>query len=169
MNLRLDRPEQVAQLERLAGPASIAAADIADGAVSTAKLADTAVTTAKITDANVTTAKIADANVTTAKLAAGGATLPKVAFTGLKLLAADGVNATGGDTQVTLTGSVVGDRVIAIFGHTKANTGVHTFLIPVIGTAFEATISVVDKIVEKQAAGDLSANTYLFLLAPATA
>jgi len=93
--------------------------------------------------------------------------LPKLSPTGLKMLAADGVNATSGDQQVTLTGTVVGDRVVAIFGHVKANSGVHTFLIPAIGTAFESTISVVDKIVEKQAAGDLSANTYIFILWPA--
>ncbi len=148
-NLRLDRPEQRRRLERHSMPAGIEADDLAANAV--------------------TGATLADGGIATAKLAAGAVTLPKISFTGLKALAADGVNSTGGDTEVTLAGTVVGDRVVAIFGHVKANTGAHSFLIPVVGTTFEATITVVDKIVQKQAAGDLSANTYLFLLAPATA
>lgn len=108
-------------------------------------------------------------SVVTAKLGAGAVTPPKMAFTGMKILAADGANSTGGDQQVTLTGTVVGDRVIAIFGHVKANTGAHSFLIQTIGTHFESVITVVDKIVQKQAAGDLSANTYVFILIPAAA
>jgi hypothetical protein len=108
-------------------------------------------------------------SIETADLAAGAATLPKVTFTGLKLLAADGVDATSGNQNVTLTGAAVGDRVFAIFGHTKANTGTHDFLVPTIGTHFEATISVINQIVELQAAGNLAANSYIFLLAPATA
>lgn len=163
---------------------------VADGAITAAKLATDAVETLKIKDLNVTTgklaalavtaaklaadavttAKILDANVTTAKLAAGAGTLPKLDLTtGLKVLAADGLNTTGGDAQVTLTGTAVGDRVVAIFGHVKANTGAHTFLIPTLATHFEAVITVQNKIVQKQAAGDLSANTYVFILAPAAA
>lgn len=160
-------------------PTTLSGTTVGAGEIGTTELAANAVTTAKITDANVTTAKIADdaittakilnANVTTGKLASGAATLPKVTFTGLKLLAADGVDSSGGDTQVTLTGSAVGDRVIAIFGQTKDETSANTFLIPTIGTHFEATISVVDKIVQKTAAGHLETKTYLFILAPAAA
>ncbi|HPU35095.1 MAG TPA: hypothetical protein PK184_20565 [Phycisphaerae bacterium] len=91
----------------------------------------------------------------------------KLAAGNLKLLAADGVDSTSEDAQVTLTGAAVGDRVVAIIGHAKANTGPHVFLLPTIGTHFEATISVANKIVQKQAAGNLSANTYLFVLSPA--
>lgn len=170
--------------------ASIESADIADASITAAKLATDAVETAKIKDLNVTTGKIAalavttakinalavtDAEiaagaVTTAKILAGNVTLPKLDFkTGAKWLAADGVDSSGGDTQVTLTGTAIGDRVIAIFGHVKANTGAHTFLIPVIGTDFEATITVTNKIIQKQAAGHLEDNTYLFLIHPATA
>lgn len=147
--LDINRTEQKLRLEKHSMPGGIQSDDLATGAAA---------------------AGLANGDVTTAKLAAGAVTLPKADLaTGLKLLAADGVNSTGGDTQVTITGSAVGDRVIAIFGHAKANTGAHTFLIPVVGTTFEATISVVNKIVQKQAAGDLSANAYLFLLAPPAA
>lgn len=112
----------------------------------------------------------ATSSVPTSALAAAAVTLAKTDLrTGLKLLAADGANASGGNQNVTLTGAAVGDRVIAIIGHAKANTGVHTFLIPAVGTAFESTISVVNQIVQLQAGGDLSANTYLFVLAPAAA
>lgn len=105
-----------------------------------------------------------------AKLAAGFVTLPKADLkTGSKILAADGVNSTGGDAQVTLTGAVIGMRVRAIFGHVKAAAGANTFLIPAIGTAFESVITVTDKIVQLQAGGDLSLNTYLFILDPAAA
>lgn len=94
-----------------------------------------------------------------------GQDLGSVDFSGFKCLAAAGVNSTGGDAQVTLTGTVVGDRLIAVFGTPTAGTGAP--LVEVVGTDFEATVSVVDKIVQLQAAGDLSANTYVFLLVPA--
>ncbi len=64
-------------LDTLGG--TVAAAQIADSAVTTAKIADAAVTTAKITDANVTTAKITDANVTTAKIADSAVSTAKIA------------------------------------------------------------------------------------------
>ena len=51
--------------------------------------------------------------------------------------------------------------------HVKANTGTHAFLVPVIGTAFEQFISVKDHVQQLQAGGDLSANTYVFILEPA--
>jgi hypothetical protein len=91
----------------------------------------------------------------------------KLAAGNLKLLTADGADSTEDDAEVTLTGAAVGDRVVAIIGHAKANTGTHEFLLPNIGTHFEATISVANKIIQKQAAGNLSANTYLFVLSPA--
>lgn len=91
----------------------------------------------------------------------------RIAAGQLKIIAADGINSTGGAADVTLTGAAVGDRVVAIIGHVKANTGTHGFLVPVIGTEFVATIATADKITQLQAAGDLSANTYLFVLSPA--
>jgi hypothetical protein len=126
------------------------------------------VTGAQAFTGQLQTSDFADAAITVAKLGSGAATLPKITFTGLKVLTADGVNSTGGDTQVTLSGTAVGDRVIAIFGHVKAAAGANSFLVPTIPTHFEGTITVTNKIVQKQAAGDLSANTYLFILAPAT-
>ena len=160
--LDIQRVEQKLRLEKHSMPGGIVSDDLAADALGVGSSA--------IANLGITEAKIAAGAVTTTKLGAAAATLPKMDLrTGLKLLAADGVNSTGGDTEVTITGSAVGDRVVAIFGHVKANTGAHTFLIPVVGTTFEATISVVNKIVQKQAAGDLSANTYLFILAPAAA
>ncbi len=116
----------------------------------------------------MTTAKILAANVTTAKLAAGAVTLPKIAFTGLKILQADGLNTAGGDAEVTLTGTVIGDRVIGIIGSVKA-AHAGAWKIPTLVTHFEAVITVTDKIVQKQAAGDLSLNTYFFFIIPAAA
>lgn len=49
--------------------ATVAAGDLADGAVTTAKLATNAVTTAKVTDLNITTGKLAASAVTKAKAA----------------------------------------------------------------------------------------------------
>lgn len=146
------------------------AVTVGAGQIGTTELADLGVSNGKLAANSVTTSKIQDNQVTTAKLAAGAATLPKMdLFTGLKLLAADGVDSSGGNTEVTLTGSAVGDRVVAIFGQIKAETGANSFLIPAIPTHFEGTITVVNKIVQKTAAGNLSANTYLFILAPAAA
>jgi len=107
-------------------------------------------------------------SVATAEIAAGAVTPPKMAFTGEKMLTADGANASGGDQNVTLTGAAVGDRVRFIWGVVKADHA-GAWLLPTIGTHFEATISVVNQIVQKTASGDLSANTYLFVLEPAAA
>lgn len=168
----------------------IAALAVADGAVTTAKIGADAVIGTKIADDAIDSEHIADGaidlahmsansidsdqyvdgSIDTIHLSAGAVTLPKLnLFTGLKVLAADGVDSTGGAAQVTLTGTAIGDRVVAIFGHVKANTGAHTFLIPTIPTHFEGTITVTNKIIQAQAAGDLSANTYIFLIAPAAA
>ena len=59
--------------------ASIATADIANGAITTAKLADSGVTTIKIVDANVTADKLASNAVTTAKIIDSGVTTAKIA------------------------------------------------------------------------------------------
>jgi hypothetical protein len=107
------------------------------------------------------TADLADASVTTAKLEPGAATLPKFDNTGLKSLVAAGVAAAG---PVTLTGAAVGDRVLLVIGTVTAGTG------PVLNDAddFESTITVVDEI-QQTLAGDLSGNTYQFILIPAQA
>ena len=113
---------------------------------------------------------IAAGEIATAQLAAGAGTLPKLDLTtGLKLLAADGINTGGGAAAITLTGAAVGDRVVGIFGQIKAESGANSFLIPTLTTHHEAVITVVDEIQQTVAAGDLSGNTYLFILAPAAA
>lgn len=140
LQLQIDRLEQKMQLERLASPGGIQTADIAD--------------------ANVTAAKLASAAVTTAKLAAGAGTLPKSDFTGLKVLAAAGRNGAG---AITLTGTVAGDRLIAVFG---APTAGGTLQVKVVGTDFESVVTVQDQI-QQASASNLSTNTYVFLLIPA--
>jgi hypothetical protein len=107
-------------------------------------------------------ADIADAAIETAKLDAGAATLPKVGFAGLKVLAAVGSNGAG---SITLTGTVVGDRLVAVFG---APTAGGAMLPEIVGTDFESVVTVVDEI-QQSTADNLSANTYIFLLAPAAA
>lgn len=150
--LAIDRNEQKLRLERHSAAGGIVAEDLAAGAIETAKIADS----------GITTAKIADANVTTAKLASGAATLPKMTFTGLKVLAAAGRNGAG---AITLTGTVVGDRLIAAFG---APTAGGALAAAVVGTTFESAVTVADQI--QQASGsNLSTNTYIFILAPAAA
>lgn len=128
------------------------------------------VTGADALSGQLQTADLADAAITNAKLGAGAVTITKADLrTGSKTLGADGVDSTGGDAQVTLTGAVIGMRVRIIFGQVKANTGAHTYLFPTIGTHFESVITVTDKIIQKQAAGDIHLNTYLFILDPAAA
>ncbi len=124
----------------------------------------TIIASGAVTIANnaVTTAKILDANVTSGKLAAGAATLPKVTFTGLKTLAHAAHNNTG---AVTLTGAVIGDRVIAIFGAPTAGGALVAYL---PGTDFEAAITQTDQI-QQLNVSDLSSKTIVVILAPATA
>ncbi len=105
------------------------------------------------------------AAVTQDALAAGQVTQNKIDWAGLKFLAVAGANASVTPVSTACVGTVVGDRVIALFGHTTANTGTHAFLIPLIGTDFESTISIVDKI--QQLASNLSANSYIAVIAPA--
>ncbi len=64
-------------LDTLGG--TVAAAQIADSAVTTAKIADNAVLTAKISNLNVTSAKIANNAVLTAKISANQVTTAKIA------------------------------------------------------------------------------------------
>jgi len=84
-------------------------------------------------------------------------------FAGLKVLAGVGNNGAG---SITLTGAVVGDRVVAVFGTPTAGTGALAPL--VVGTDVESEITVVDEI-QQSSVSDLSGNTYIFLLAPALA
>jgi len=109
----------------------------------------------------VAEASIATAAVTVAKLGAGAATLPKVTFTGIKVLAAAGRNGAG---AITLTGAVIGDRVIVAFG---APTAGGALAAPAAGT-WESAITVTDQI-QQASASNLTANTYVFTLVPATA
>lgn len=152
LGLNIQRIEQQLRLEKHSMPGGIVTDDLAADAVVTAKIPDNA----------ITTAKILDANVTTAKMAAGATTLPKMTFTGIKVLAAAGKNGAG---AITLTGTVVGDRLVAVFG---APTAGGTLAVKVPGTDFEATVTVVDQI-QQIPASNLSANTYIFILVPAAA
>src|SRR5277367_883719 len=70
------------------------------------------------------------------KLGPGAVTLPKMSFTGLTLLKGVVVAAPG---AFTLTGSTVGQRVLAIIGNLSAGGPLLVF---VPGTDFEAAISV---------------------------
>ena len=96
-------------------------------------------------------------SVATAKIAAGAVTPSKLSTTGLKKLTAAGRNGAG---AVTLSGTVVGDRVLVITGGPTAGGT------PVFGdAAFEATVTVADQI-QQSSGSDLSGNTYLFVLIP---
>lgn len=74
-------------------------------------------------------------------------------LTGLKALSFDGRNGAG---AITLTGAVVGDKVLAVFGLTEGALGGAL-------ASFEATITVVDQIQQSDVA-NLSANNYVALL-----
>lgn len=117
---------------------------------------------AKASPAGVATDDLAAGSVTTAKMAAGAATLPKSDFTGLKVLAAAGRSGAG---AITLTGTVIGDRLIAVFG---APTAGGTLQVKAVSTDFEAVVTVADQI-QQASASNLSTNTYVFLLIPAAA
>ena len=108
------------------------------------------------------TTAIADGAVTTTKLASAAVTLPKIGITGIKCLAAAGKNGSG---AVTLTGTAVGDRLLAVFGAPTAGGALEVKL-PV--TDFEAAVTVADQI-QQVSAGNLSTKTYVFLLIPAAA
>lgn len=77
---------------------------------------------------------------------------------GISTLAAAGHNGAG---AITLTGAIVGQKVLAVFGTLTAGG---PLINKVPGTDFEANISVVNE-VQQLVAADLSSYTYLFLLA----
>lgn len=93
-------------------------------------------------------------------LGAGAVSLPKIAFTGLVTLKGVGVAAAG---PATLTGAVVGQRVLAIIGNLTAGGPLLVF---VPGTDFEATISVINQI-QQLSSSDLHLTTIVVILAPA--
>jgi len=74
--------------------------------------------------------------------------------------AAAGVAAAG---AVTVAGTTVGQRILAIFG---APTAGGALAVKVPGTDFEAVVSVAGQI-QQLAAANLSANTYVFIVCPA--
>ena len=135
-----------------------------DDSVTTDKIEDEAVTAPKLATDAVETAAIKNANVTTAKLAAGAVTLPKISFAGIKVVSAAGVDASVAPADVTVSGPVAGDRLVAVFGAPTAG-GAMAAKLP--GTDFEATIAVTGKI--SQLISDLDDHTFIFILAPATA
>ena len=105
---------------------------------------------------------IGDGSLATAKFAGGSVTPAKLGtFTAIKCLAAAGRVGAG---VIALVGTAVGDRLIACFGIPTAGGA----LLPVVNNAsvFEATITVVNQ-VQQVSVANLSANTYVFLLAPA--
>lgn len=89
-----------------------------------------------------------------------GIPLAGVATTGLTTLVAAGRNGAG---AITLTGATVGQRVLFVIG---APTAGGTLASP--NSSFESVITVADQI-QQSAATNLSANTYIFVLAPAAA
>lgn len=74
-------------------------------------------------------------------------------FAGLKYITAAGRSGAG---AITLTGAVVGDRVIGVAGLSTGALGDAT-------ASFETAITVVNQ-VQQSAAGNLSANNYMFVL-----
>ena len=77
-------------------------------------------------------------------------------------LAAAGKNGAG---AITLTGTAIGDRLVAVFGAPTAGGALEA---KVPGTDFEAAVTVADQI-QQVSAGNLSAKTYVFVLIPAAA
>lgn len=93
---------------------------------------------------------------------------------GFKFYVGDGVNSSGGDVQATFTGTVIGERVLAVIGQTKAADGnaqaaLNSFSKLAVGTDCEATITATNKIVFKNGLADKSAITYFAICAPAAA
>lgn len=118
-------------------------------------------------DETTATAKFADASIATVLLKAANVTPPKMAFTGMKTATFAGVGAAG---AITATGTVVGDRVIAVFkfGDVSDNlTAVDGAATSQPNALFESAITVNDQI--QQLSGDLSDNKYIAILLPAAA
>lgn len=115
-------------------------------------------------EATLNLADIADGFLTTIKIGAGAVTPAKMGtFTALKCLSAAGRVGAG---AINLVGTVVGDRLVAAFGEATAGGA----LLAVVNDAsiFEATVTVNGQI-QQTSVGNLAANTYVFLLAPAAA
>jgi uncharacterized membrane protein len=88
-----------------------------------------------------------------------GAIAALVCLSALNSLAGAGVDASGAAAPVTLTGAVVGQKVVAVFDLTDATLE---------NAKFETTITVVDQI--QQLSGNLAADTLAVILStPATA
>ena len=107
-------------------------------------------------------ADLAPGSVATAALAAGAVTPAKMSFTGIKQIKVTGHNEAG---ACTATGAAVGDRVLAMVGAPAAGGDL---IVPVIGTDFEATITVINQI-QQASASDLHLDSFLLLLIPAAA
>lgn len=103
----------------------------------------------------------AAASIATAQLKPGAATQAKVDYTGIKTLKGIGAASAG---AVTLTGAVIGMRVIMVFGNLTAGGPMLVFI---AGTDFESAITVTNQ-VQQLSASNLSADTIVFLLVPAT-
>lgn len=80
----------------------------------------------------------------------------------MRALAAAGRNGAG---AITLTGAQVGDRLRMVIGAPTAGGVLST---PVPGTDFESVITIINQ-VQQINAGNLTANTYVFALDPASA
>ena len=132
------------------------------GGVVTADLADGSVTSAKIEALAVDAAALGAAAVETAKLDAGAVTGAKMDFAGLKILG--GVGNNGASTTLTMTGSIAGERVIAVFATPTAGTGA---LVPhPVGVDFNAVIPANDDI-DQLSVADLSSDTLIVFVIPA--
>lgn len=108
-----------------------------NGNIAAANLADNAVTTSKIADTNVTTNKLADASVTTAKLAAASVIDAKLSIT-----ATSQANAgTAGGTMyyINLGGTRILWGVSAANSLTNTSSATYTWTLP---TSFFSTIQV---------------------------
>lgn len=84
----------------------------------------------------------------------------KLDHSGLKTKSGAGHSGAG---ACTVTGAAVGDRVISVFG---APTAGGALVAKLPGTDFESVVTVINQ-VQQLVATDLSASTFVFLLAPA--
>lgn len=98
-------------------------------------------------------------SISTAELEGGAATGAKISPTGFKSGSFAGVAAAG---PATLTGAVVGDRVLAVSRIDAAANAVGQ------QASFESVITVVDQI-QQTDAGDLSLQVFSVVLIPASA
>ena len=118
-----------------------------------------AVTADKIAPGAVEASDVADGSIATAKLAASAVTGAKLNPTGTKSGSFTGSNGAG---PVTLTGAVVGDRVLAVMRLDAAAGAVGQ------QAAFESAVTVNDQL-QQTSASDLSLQTFSVILIPASA